>query len=183
MVLEGDGIDTAAVFARDLAKREGLIFVHPYDDAKIIAGQGTIGLELLEDRPDLDVRRRADRRRRPHRRHRDGGQGAEACDRDGGRRGGALSVDASTPSITRCRPRAALTIAEGIAVKSPGAITRPIIERLVPEILLVREDAIERAIQLLVETQKIVAEGAGAAGSCGHAGQPRAASRAARSRS
>src|SRR4030095_4399248 len=55
VVIEGDTIDAAAVFARDLARRENLTFVHPYDDARIVAGQGTIGLELMADAPDLDV--------------------------------------------------------------------------------------------------------------------------------
>ena len=163
VILEGDGIDTAAVFARDLAKREGLIFVHPYDDAKIVAGQGTIGLELLEDRPDLDCVVVPI-----------GGGGLIA--------GIATAVKALRPSIEVVGVEAALypsmhnaihhekptsgglTIAEGIAVKSPGVITKAIVERLVPEILLVPEEWIERAVQLLVETQKIVAEGAGAAG-------------------
>lgn len=163
VMLEGDGIDTAAVFARDLAKREGLIFVHPYDDPKIVAGQGTIGLELLEDRPDLDC--------------------VVVPIGGGGLIGGiATAVKALKPSIEVVGVEAALypsmhnvihgepptsgglTIAEGIAVKSPGVITKAIVERLVPEILLVPEEWIERAVQLLVETQKIVAEGAGAAG-------------------
>src|SRR5262249_14187651 len=55
VVIEGDTIDAAAVFARDLAKRENLTFVHPYDDARIVAGQGTIGLELMADVADLDT--------------------------------------------------------------------------------------------------------------------------------
>lgn len=163
VILEGDGIDTAAVFARELAKREGLIFVHPYDDAKIVAGQGTIGLELLEDRPDLDC--------------------IVVPIGGGGLIGGiATAVKALKPAIDVVGVEATLypsmhnaihhemptsgglTIAEGIAVKSPGVITKAIVERLVPEILLVPEEWIERAVQLLVETQKIVAEGAGAAG-------------------
>ena len=64
VLLEGESIDAAAVFARELAAHEGLIFVHPYDDALIVAGQGTIGLELLADYPELDTHRRAHRRRR-----------------------------------------------------------------------------------------------------------------------
>jgi threonine dehydratase len=163
VVLEGDGIDAAAVFARDLAEREGLIFVHPYDDAKIIAGQGTIGLELLEDRPDIDCVVVPI-----------GGGGLIA--------GIATAIKALAPGIEVIGVEAALypsmlnavrgekpasgglTIAEGIAVKSPGALTRAIVEKLVPEILLASEAAIERAVQMLVEVQKLVAEGAGAAG-------------------
>ncbi len=163
VVLEGDGIDAAAVFARDLAEREGLIFVHPYDDARIIAGQGTIGLELLEDRPDIDCVVVPI-----------GGGGLIA--------GIATAIEALAPRIEVIGVEAALypsmlnavrgekpasgglTIAEGIAVKSPGALTRAIVEKLVPEILLASEAAIERAVQMLVEVQKLVAEGAGAAG-------------------
>jgi threonine dehydratase len=163
VILEGDGIDAAAVFARDLAKREGLTFVHPYDDPSIVAGQGTIGLELIEDHPDLDCVVVPI-----------GGGGLIA--------GIATAVKALRPAIEVIGVEAALypsmhnaihrekptsgglTIAEGIAVKSPGVLTKAIVERLVPDILLVAEDWIERAIQLLVETQKIVAEGAGAAG-------------------
>ena len=164
VMLEGDGIDSAAVFARELAQREGLIFVHPYDDAKIVAGQGTIGLELMADWPDLDAVIVPI-----------GGGGLIA--------GIATALKALKPGIEIVGVEAALypsmyeavrgsnkplaggaTIAEGIAVKSPGNLTRAIIKELVSDILLVDEDAIERAIQLLVESQKLVAEGAGAAG-------------------
>ena len=163
VLLQGDGIDSAAVFARDLAKREGLCFVHPYDDAKIIAGQGTIGLEFLEDAPDLDVIIVPI-----------GGGGLIS--------GIALATKALKPEIAIIGVECALypsmhhavrqlapanggqTIAEGIAVKSPGAITKAIIEKTVEDILLVDEDSLECAVQMLVERQKIVAEGAGAAG-------------------
>ncbi|HWA46183.1 MAG TPA: threonine ammonia-lyase [Hypericibacter adhaerens] len=164
VMLEGDGIDSAAVFARELAQREGLIFVHPYDDPRIIAGQGTIGLELAEDCPDLDM--------------------VVVPIGGGGLIGGiATALKALRPSIEIVGVEAALypsmfeavrgsnkplaggaTIAEGIAVKSPGHLTKAIIKELVSDILLVDEDAVERAIQLLVESQKLVAEGAGAAG-------------------
>jgi len=163
VVLEGDGIDAAAVFARDLAKREGLIFVHPYDDERIIAGQGTIGLELVEDCGDLDC--------------------VVVPIGGGGLISGiATAMKALKPAVDVIGVEAALypsmydaihgrkptsgglTIAEGIAVKSPGGLTKAIVERLIPEILLVAEDWIERAVQMLAETQKIVAEGAGAAG-------------------
>jgi threonine dehydratase len=163
VMIEGDGIDAAAVFARDLAEREGLVFVHPYDDTAIIAGQGTIGIEMLEDQPELD----------------DivvpiGGGGILS--------GIAIAAKALKPQIELLGVEAELypsmhdalshnapssggqTIAEGIAVKSPGKLTRTIIEALVGNILLVSEDNLERAIQLLVEVQKLVAEGAGGAG-------------------
>jgi threonine dehydratase len=163
VVIEGDTIDAAAVFAREMAKRENLTFVHPYDDAKIIAGQGTIGLELLADAPDLDVIVVPI-----------GGGGILA--------GIATAAKALNPQIDMIGVEAALypsmhhairnltpafgaqTIAEGIAVKSPGVLTKAIIERLVSDILLVEEEPLEQAVQLMAEAQKVVAEGAGAAG-------------------
>jgi threonine dehydratase len=163
VVLRGDSIDSSAVHARELAQRERLTFVHPYDDEKIVGGQGTIGLELFADAPDLDIVVVPI-----------GGGGVMA--------GTATALKALNPKIEMIGVEAALypsmhhairklapanggqTIAEGIAVKSPGAITKAIIERLVSDILLADEDALERAVQVLVETQKIVAEGAGAAG-------------------
>jgi threonine dehydratase len=163
VLLEGDSIDSSAVFAREVAQRDGLIFVHPYDDEKIVAGQGTIGLELFADAPQLDTVIVPI-----------GGGGILA--------GIATALKALKPAVDMIGVEAALypsmhhavkklapanggqTIAEGIAVKSPGAIPKAIIERLVSDILLVEEDPLEQAVQLLVETQKIVAEGAGAAG-------------------
>jgi threonine dehydratase len=163
VIIEGDTIDTAAVFARDLAARENLTFVHPYDDAKIVAGQGTIGLELLADHPDLETIVVPI-----------GGGGIMA--------GIATAAKTLKPAIEMLGVEAALypsmhhavrkltpvfgaqTIAEGIAVKSPGALTKAIIERLVADILLVDEDALERAVHMMAEVQKVVAEGAGAAG-------------------
>lgn len=164
VMLEGEGIDQAAAFAREVAKRDGLIFVHPFDDPLIVAGQGTIGLELIEDWPDLDC--------------------VVVPIGGGGLIGGiATAVKALKPSIEVIGVEAALypsmheavrgsgkpvsggvTIAEGIAIKSPGLLTKAIVEKLVSDILLVDEYAIERAIQVLVETQKLVVEGAGAAG-------------------
>jgi threonine dehydratase len=163
VLLQGDSIDSAAVFARELAAKEGLTFVHPYDDPLIIAGQGTIGLELLADFPDLDAIVVPI-----------GGGGVMS--------GVAISAKALDPRIEMIGVEAALypsmhhavrnlapangglTIAEGIAVKSPGALTREIISRLVSDLLLVEEDALERAVQMMAERQKIIAEGAGAAG-------------------
>ncbi len=163
VILEGDSIDAAAVFARGMASAEDLTFVHPYDDPRIVAGQGTIGLELLADAPQLDTIVVPI-----------GGGGILS--------GIAVAAKAQKPDIEMVGVEAALcpsmhhaihdlpmsiagqTLAEGIAVKTPGKLTREIIERLVPDILLVEEDAIERAVQLLVEVQKLVAEGAGAAG-------------------
>jgi threonine dehydratase len=162
VLLEGDGIDAAAVFARELGSREGLTFVHPYDDPLIVAGQGTAALELLADAPDLDLLVVPI-----------GGGGLIA--------GMAVAARALRPGIEILGVEAALypsmknaiagqpptsggqTIAEGIAVKAPGAITRPVIERLVGDIVLVEEDPLERAVEMLIDTQKVVAEGGGAA--------------------
>jgi threonine dehydratase len=163
VLVEGDGFDTAGAFAREMSIREGLVFVHPYDDDKIIAGQGTIGLEMLADDPDLDCLIVPI-----------GGGGLIA--------GIATAAKALKPGIEMLGVEAKLypsmynavrgldpasggsTIAEGIAVKRPGDRTRPIIETLVSDILLVGEDALERAVMQLIEVQKLVAEGAGAAG-------------------
>ncbi len=163
VVLTGDTLDASAVAAREIAEREGLAFVHPYDDEKIIAGQGTIGLEILEDLPDLDVLVVPI-----------GGGGIIS--------GIAIAAKAIKPEIEIYGVEAELfpsmrqalegqapssggtTLADGIAVKNPGEVTRAIIGELVEEILLVDEPAIETAVMGLCELQKIVAEGAGAAG-------------------
>jgi threonine dehydratase len=163
VLIEGDSIDSAAVFARDLAAREGLTFVHPYDDPLIVAGQGTIGLELLADFPDLDTIVVPI-----------GGGGVMS--------GVAIAATGLKPGIRMIGVEAALypsmhhairnlppangglTIAEGIAVKSPGKLTQAIIGALVQDLLLVEEDALELAVQMLAEQQKVIAEGAGAAG-------------------
>ena len=163
VLIHGDSIDSAAVFARDMAEREGLTFVHPYDDRLIVAGQGTIGLELLHDYPHLDTI-------------------AVPIGGGGVMSGTAIAAKSINPKIEMIGVEAALypsmhnavrglppnngglTIAEGIAVKSPGKLTQAIITRLASDLLLVNEDALERAVQMLAERQKIVAEGAGAAG-------------------
>ena len=163
VMLEGESIDAAAVFARELAAHEGLIFVHPYDDERIIAGQGTIGLEMLADDPDLDTLvvpigggglisgiATAARALKPSLEV----VGVEA----------ALYPSMSDALEQRAPRSGGLTLADGIAVKSPGVITKAIIERLVSEVLLVDESAIEHAVSMLVELQKLAAEGAGAAG-------------------
>ncbi len=163
VVLTGDTLDASAVAAREIAAREGLAFVHPYDDEKIIAGQGTIGLEILEDVPDLEVLVVPI-----------GGGGIIS--------GITIAAKAIKPEIEVYGVEAELfpsmlqalkgqapsaggtTLADGIAVKNPGQLTRAIIKELVEEILLVDEPAIETAVMCLCELQKIVAEGAGAAG-------------------
>jgi threonine dehydratase len=163
ILLRGDTIDAAAVFARDLAAKDGLTFVHPYDDPLIVAGQGTIGLELLADFPDIETIIVPI-----------GGGGVMS--------GVAIAAKALKPGIELIGVEAALypsmhhairnlapgaggqTIAEGIAVKSPGKLTRAIIERLVDDLLLVEEAALEAAVLMIADRQKVIAEGAGAAG-------------------
>ncbi len=161
--LEGDTLADAAAFARDLAQREGLVFVHPYDDADVIAGQGTVALEILEDCPDLDCMVVPI-----------GGGGLIA--------GMAVAAKALRPGVrvigvesTRyCAMYQRLagqavnvggdTIAEGLAVRDVGDLALALCKELVDEVVLVEEDTIEQAIVALVEMEKTVAEGAGAAG-------------------
>ncbi|MGI9335140.1 MAG: threonine ammonia-lyase [Gammaproteobacteria bacterium] len=163
VVLRGENIDASGQYAHELAERDGLTFVHPFDDERIIQGQGTVGLELLDDRSDLEVIIVPV-----------GGGGLLA--------GIAVAARALKPDIELYgvevdsyasmhhainalpAPVGGQTLAEGIAVKSPGKLTRPLIEQHVEEVLLVEEDAIEDAVQTLVQVQKLVVEGAGAAG-------------------
>src|SRR5690606_2171674 len=121
VLLEGDGIDSAATFARQLGEREGLTFVHPYDDPLIIAGQGTIALELLADAPDLDMLVVPI-----------GGGGlisgiavaAKALKPQIEIVGVEAALDPSMKNAIANRPAAigGQTLADGIAVKSPGAL-------------------------------------------------------------
>ncbi|MFJ1301175.1 threonine ammonia-lyase [Pseudomonadota bacterium AL_CKDN230030165-1A_HGKHYDSX7] len=163
VVLAGDTFDDAKAHGLVLARERGLVMIHPYDDEAVIAGQGTVGLEMLEDQPDLDAVIIAI-----------GGGGLVS--------GIATAVKALKPGIevigvqTERFPSmyAALngqelnaghyTIAEGIAVKTPGTITQEICRRLVDRIELVSEADIEHAIVVLLEIEKTVVEGAGAAG-------------------
>ena len=163
VVLHGDQLAEAEAYAYALAVRENLTFVHPYDDEDVIAGQGTIALEILEEHPDIEM----------------------LCVPIGG--GGLLSGMAVAarginPDITLIGVQAkafpgmvnavrgeahafgSQTIAEGIAVRNVGNITRELISTLVDDIVLVDEADIERAISLLISIEKTVAEGAGAAG-------------------
>ena len=163
VVLVGDTLDASAVAAREIAARDNLTFVHPYDDPLIIAGQGTIGFEMLEDEPDLDTIVVPI-----------GGGGiisgiaiaAKSLKPDLQMVGAEAELFPSMYEAIRGLPPASggQTLADGIAVKNPGQLTREIIERLVEEIILLDEASIESAVHTLVEQQKIVAEGAGAAG-------------------
>jgi threonine dehydratase len=161
VLLEGETLAEAEAFTHGLAKREGLVFVHPYDDPLVVAGQGTIGLELLDTDPTLDAVVVPI-----------GGGGLIA--------GIATALKARRPDISVIGVEAALypsmadalaggsprsggvTLAEGIAVKNPGKITRPIVEALVDEIVLLDEAAIESAVEVMAESGRMVVEGAGA---------------------
>ncbi|MBV9861073.1 MAG: threonine ammonia-lyase [Alphaproteobacteria bacterium] len=165
VVLRGETLSAARRAAAALARDDGLVLVHPYDDPAVIAGQGTIALELLADCPDLDTLLVPV-----------GGGGLVSGIAVAAR---ALRPDieilgvqsALYPSMWRLmhgeparEPPEAATIAEGIAVKEPGHLTRRIIAALVADILLVEEAQLESAVELLLDHQKLVAEGAGAAG-------------------
>ncbi len=161
--LEGNSVDESMAHARALAESDGLTLVHPFDNARVIAGQGTIALEMLEDFPDLDALVVPI-----------GGGGLIAGIATAAK---ALKPDirvfgveaALYPSVQHLRdglepPVGGPTIADGIAVKRPGALTLPIIDALVDDLILVEETAIEAAILQLLEIEKSVVEGAGAAG-------------------
>ena len=163
VILEGDTLAGAAEYAHALGAREGLTFIHPYDDDAVIAGQGTVGLEMLEEVADLEVLVVPI-----------GGGGlisgiataAKALRPDVQ----VLGVESKTWSAMYQRLSGLPvnvggdTIAEGMAVRDVGERTLAICRRLVDEVLLVEEETIERAIVALVEIEKTVAEGAGAAG-------------------
>ena len=171
VVLEGDSFDAARAHGLALAAERRLTLIHPYDDAWVISGQGTVALEMLAHEPELEVLLVPV-----------GGGGLIA--------GMAVAAKAAKPDIELygvetenfpsmyCAllgeaPRfAANTIAEGIAVKQPGALTLPIVRDLTRGILLVGEGGIEHAIVLLLEVEKTVVEGAGAAGLAALLAQP-----------
>ena len=163
VVLVGERFDDAHARAKQLEGERELVFVHPFDDPAVIAGAGTIALEMLDAAPDLDVLVIPI-----------GGGGLIS--------GIATAAKALKPGIEIVGVEAELypamkniidggvraiggdTLAEGIAVKEPGELTRAIIARLVDRIDLVRERDIEHAVALLVGIEKSVVEGAGAAG-------------------
>ena len=163
VLLEGDNLFESGKHARALAARDDLVFVHPYEDPLIIAGQGTVGLEMMEAMPDLEVLVVPV-----------GGGGLIS--------GIATAAKALKPSIEIYGAESANypsmhqrlnglpvecggdTIAEGIAVKDVGNMALEIIRRLVAEVVVVKEETIERAVVALIEIEKTVAEGAGGAG-------------------
>jgi threonine dehydratase len=162
-VIEGGAnVEEAASLAIEHSRKQCLTFIHPYDDALIVAGQGTIALEMLASVPDLDVLMVPI-----------GGGGLIS--------GMAVAAKSLTPDIEIIGVQAALypsmynlikaqelpmrgdTLAEGIAVKAPGRITSEIVRALVDDIVLVTEKEIEQALSLLITIEKTVTEGAGAA--------------------
>ena len=163
VMLAGDSFDDAKAYGLALARERGLRLIHPYDDEQVISGQGTVALEMIAREPQLDILVVPV-----------GGGGLLA--------GMAVAAKAAKPGIKLygvesenfpsmyCALRAeaptfaANTIAEGIAVKEPGSLTLPIVRELAEGVLLVGEGEIEHAIVLLLEIEKTVVEGAGAAG-------------------
>jgi threonine dehydratase len=163
VMLEGDNLFEAGKHARALAARDNLVFVHPYEDPLIIAGQGTAGLEMLEAVPDLEVLAVPV----------GGGgliSGIATAAKALNEKIRVYGVEtANYPSMHQRLNNLPVvcggdTIAEGIAVKDVGATALAIIRRLVEEVLVVKEETIERAVVALIEIEKTVAEGAGAAG-------------------
>ena len=163
VILSGHTFDDANALAKKKAADDGLIYVHPFDDADVIAGQGTLALEMLEDGPAFDTLVVPI-----------GGGGLIA--------GVALAVKNKAPNTQVIGVQTSLfpsmknaidgskldvggnTLAEGIAVKEAGHITRKIVAQLVDDIVLVEERILERALSMLMNEQKILSEGAGAAG-------------------
>ena len=162
VVLHGDTLEEARGHAMQLAQAQHLTFVHPYDDAAIIAGQGTVALEMLEAVPQLDT--------------------IVVAIGGGGLIGGiAAAAKALKPGIRvigvqtqrfpnmynavkhASLPQGGSTIAEGIAVGRPGTLTQQLVERYVDDIVLVDEGDVEQAIVMLLDIEKTLVEGAGAA--------------------
>ena len=163
VVLHGDMLDDAYAKARELALENGYVFIHPFDDPQIIAGAGTVGIEMLEEAPDLDM--------------------IVVPIGGGGLMSGVsiaaralkpdielIGVEAELYPSMKCAiqgchlPLGGDTLAEGIAVKQPGELTSRILKELVNDVVLVPERDLERAVAMLVGIEKTVVEGAGAAG-------------------
>ena len=163
VVQYGEKFDDAYAHARVLEVEQGLTFIHPFDEPDIMAGQGTVALEMLEDAPEIDTLIIPI-----------GGGGLFS--------GMATAARAMKPDIRLVGVQAELypsmydfikgadlacdgdTLAEGIAVKQPGELTRRFVERLADDVLLVDERRLEEALSLLLQIEKTVVEGAGAAG-------------------
>ena len=163
VVLHGDTLEESHSHALSLAERDGLVFIHPYDDLAIIAGQGTVGLEMLRAVPELDTLVVAV-----------GGGGLIAGMATAAKtiKPGIEIIGVQTsrfPAMVNAikgthHPQGSSTIAEGIAVGTPGVIPLAIIARLVDDLVLVDEGDIEQAMLMLLEIEKTLVEGAGAAG-------------------
>jgi threonine dehydratase len=171
VVLHGETLSESATEARAIAAREGPCFVHPYDDAAVIAGQGTIACEMLAARPDLEMLVIPL-----------GGGGLMA--------GNAIAAKALKPDIRLIGvevglypsfsnaingtdlPIGGATLAEGIAVKTVGTLTLPVVRQHVERITLVSEALVERAVNAFASLQHTLAEGAGAAGLAAMLSQP-----------
>ncbi|HTN80165.1 MAG TPA: pyridoxal-phosphate dependent enzyme, partial [Acidimicrobiales bacterium] len=163
LVLEGEDLGGAAAAAHELEHEKGLVFVSPYDDPAIIAGAGTVAIELLEDAPQVDALVVPV-----------GGGGLIA--------GMAVVANARRPDVAVFGVEAdryasmanavrgehahvgGTTVAEGIAVPVAGSLTTPIVKALVDDVITVTEDSLEEAIDLFLDIEKVVAEGAGGAG-------------------
>ncbi|MEM9495776.1 MAG: threonine ammonia-lyase [Pseudomonadota bacterium] len=163
VVLAGDDYDEASAAAHDLQREKDLVFVPPFDDPAIVAGQGTVALEMIEDGPAFDVI-------------------AVPIGGGGLLSGMALAFKEKSPATEVIGVQAALfpsmvnaldggaretggtTLAEGIAVKEAGALTRRVVRETVDDIVLVDERVLERALSRLIHDQKLLVEGAGAAG-------------------
>ncbi len=163
VILHGDTLDEARSHALEIAQKQSLTLIHPYDDALIVAGQGTVALEMLQTVPDLDA--------------------LIVAIGGGGLMGGmAVAAKAVRPEIEligvqterfpamynaikgASLPQGLSTIAEGIAVPTPGVIAHELIAQHVKDIVLVDEGEIEQAIVMLLEIEKTLVEGAGAVG-------------------
>ena len=163
VVLFGESFDEAYAHARQLEAERGLTFIHPFDDPQVAAGQGTVALEMLEDAPEIDMLVIPV-----------GGGGLAS--------GMGTAARAIRPDISLIGVEAELfpsmynrlkgtdlpcggdTLAEGIAVKEPGEFTSKVLAGLLDDIVLVSEAALESAVALLLQIEKTVVEGAGAAG-------------------
>ena len=172
VVLHGEKLEEATAHAHMLAERRGLVFVHPFNDPRVMAGQGTVALEMFEDVPDIDTLVVPI-----------GGGGLIS--------GCAVAASEVAPKCDIVGVQAELypsmkatlmgepvvadgdTLAEGIAVKTPGTHTVPVVRKLVSDVLLVGERDLERAVSMLLAIEKTVVEGAGAAGLAALLAHPR----------
>jgi threonine dehydratase len=172
VVLHGEQLEEATAHAHLLAERRGLVFVHPFNDPLVMAGQGTVALEMFADVPEIDTLVVPI-----------GGGGLIS--------GCAVAASAVAPKCDIVGVQAELypsmkatlmgepvvadgdTLAEGIAVKTPGTLTVPVVRKLVSDVLLVGERDLERAVSMLLAIEKTVVEGAGAAGLAALLAHPR----------